>query len=370
MSLARIRPLFVYGIIARRMQAVGSAAAAPRNVGRLCWHDSSISVWEERVEESSFLADVMGPLIRDMRARGWKIGPDPRITKHYASLKRYHRLCRLGDLQASIRIGGRHLEVELFQDVHNVKNRNGGRYDFDKLARMPYAMRMLAILELSRIAAFLHHQHGYPLAEQEATRADIGRPGISALDYIVDEYARSWHRDPKTGRPKGDDLTYNNRSADADVVRHRATVWARDRAGRWLRGVAFYALNNGWYFVTSALTIETRWSTELYVNRPDSSVGWRERDARLHRRRLEQEMKKAAGRLDFARAETLRRTLFGVSLPCRIWSNKQSAWYATQSQGYTQDTSQAGLFERDEAERLCRGADFLKVVPVTAEAGL
>lgn len=34
-----------------------------------------------------------------------------------------------------------------------------------------------------------------------------------------------------------------------------------------------------------------------------------------------------------------------------IWSNKNGCWYRDNSQGYTNDIAQAGLFDRDEAAR-------------------
>lgn len=39
-----------------------------------------------------------------------------------------------------------------------------------------------------------------------------------------------------------------------------------------------------------------------------------------------------------------------------IWSNEHGAWWAPGSKGYTRDATSAGVYLRDEAEDICRGA--------------
>ena len=129
-----------------------------RNNGKIVFHDSSIAIWEENVDETSMTNDVLAPLIRTMRKQGWSVRADKQVKKHYRTLSKKHRYCRKGDLEAKIRLCGRHLEIKLFQNVANVTNRNGGEYDFDILERIEREIQQVKSLFVAPTPLKLCHE--------------------------------------------------------------------------------------------------------------------------------------------------------------------------------------------------------------------
>src|SRR3546814_20165702 len=85
------------------------SAPHPRK-GEIAFHDSSLRIWEDSVEEPVFKREVFEPLIRLLRRRGWKVGVDASVHQHYRCLSKYTRYCRLGGLEAQLELRGRTIE--------------------------------------------------------------------------------------------------------------------------------------------------------------------------------------------------------------------------------------------------------------------
>ncbi|PKR57470.1 hypothetical protein [Thalassospira lohafexi] len=352
-------PLFFDGLVRRRIDFM-SRGIDPRNNGYIKIHDSSISIWEETVDDEDMLSEVLGPLVNLMRRWGWTVRSDQRIKKHYRILNKYHRHCRRGQLEAKLSISGRHLEIKFFQNVANVSNPHGGEHEFDILARMPYLLRLQTIWFISKAAAHLHASHGYRLSDKQGGSKDIGPRGSTAMQFIEHNYAQSWHLDKTLGYPSGSDASYNNKSADGGIVTHGMQVWIRDSKGRrWLRGTAYYNINNMWWVVTGPYSIRNIASFDISIHQPANLRD--RRNQRVRRSALEKQMLKAIATMDFHRAETLRQKLFGNQPLFRIWHKEKQAWYGTQNCGYSCDTSRAGLYTRDEAERSANAHEFLEI---------
>src|SRR3546814_9562708 len=105
-----------------------------------------------------------------------------------------------------------------------------------------YAMRLRALAELRAVTNHLILRHGYRTKLPKPTFAELGRDGITVDRLLAALYADSWHTDKTKGHPVPD--TYNVTSADRQTLQHGDTVWIQDRQGRWLRGTAFYNINN------------------------------------------------------------------------------------------------------------------------------
>lgn len=341
------------------------APTPPRNNGTINLHDSSISIWEETVDDEAMLADVLAPLIRAMRQWGWNVRTDRQVKKHYAILNKYHRHCRKGDLEAKISLSGRRLEVKFFQNVANVKNPHGNEYDFDIMDRMPYLLRLQTIAAISKIAVHLHGQHGYIFCNRKLRSRDLGKGGITAIDFIKDDYANSWHLDKTLGYPGGSESSYNNKSADGNKVTHGATVWTKDSNGRrWIRGIAYYNINNMWWVVTGKYSLRNVPSFRIHTHQPDNLR--HKQNQKTQRAALEKLLLRAMANLDFARASLLRTKLFGDKPLFRIWHKEKQLWYASSNSGYSSDTSRAGLYTREEAEKSISGAAELEMREIAA----
>src|SRR3546814_13489375 len=83
--------------VLKTIAAMGADYSAPHSrKGEIAFHDSSLRIWEDSVEELVFKREVFEALIRLLRRRGWKVGVDASVHQHYRCLSKYTRYCRLG----------------------------------------------------------------------------------------------------------------------------------------------------------------------------------------------------------------------------------------------------------------------------------
>lgn len=256
--------------------------------------ETGIRVWEENVD-GSLQQRVFRPLIRFLRKGGWKVGEDP-AAKQYRALRPSRRLATKGELFASVSVSGRVVELEMWQELYNVENPHGGRYDSRKRDRMPRQLRRRCDLEMIRIVEFLAGLTGY-LADDRRYLRD------SSDDMIDRDIRDSWHYRPELGH--ADWHTNSNRtSADGGLIEHGQACWCRDYRGRILRGVAFYRLNNNWWVRLSRFSAISVWCGDIYLQCPNNPR--RRRNEKRRAWRLNEELAKAVTAEDFQRAHLLK----------------------------------------------------------------
>lgn len=303
-------------------------------------HDTHLGIWQDNPNDPSFRTEVFAPIIKAFRKRGWSVDADPNIKKHYPSLNLRRRLAARGTLQASIGIAGRAIEIEYWAETWPLDNRNGHRYDFDKLRRMDFLDRLRVRLEMSRIVAWLETIAPVTVNADEPE-------GLTALQRIERRYAESWHTDKKLGRPVCN-YASNGISKDGLPIPHGATVWFVDPKGRIGRGTAYYNINNMWFVACGKYTLRNLGNHEIYC-RPPADLRTKRND-RQRRWRIEQELATAVRREDSSRAELLKKLLFGSEPTFMIWARDHNAYYRSNYSGYTTDTISAGKYTRAEAE--------------------
>lgn len=314
-------------------------------------HDTHIGIWQDDARDPSYRAEIFGPLIRQLRDRGWTIGPDPRC--HWPTLRHHHRVGKRGDLRMEISCSGRAIELKFWAVTWARDNPNGPRYDFGKRKRMSFLDRLRVDLETRRILAWLAGRADLTI-ERRGLNPGLDDDGLTAIAYIEKRYAESWHKDKVLGRPVCDSPS-NRRSADGGEVEHGATVWFVGDKGRICRGTALYNLNSMWWVVTGRWGLHNKSCHEIFVRQPEDLR--RKRNERQRRVRLEGELSRAIQTMRFPRAETLRKVLFGQSLTYGIWAKDHGAYYRPDYSGYTTDSIAAGRYTWDEA------ADEVRRVP-------
>lgn len=72
---------------------------------------------------------------------GFKVTKDPRIEANYKCLSKDHRYGKKGSLEFKAERYPAGFKINFFQNVE-FKNPNGGEYDFDKLEKMPYLVKL------------------------------------------------------------------------------------------------------------------------------------------------------------------------------------------------------------------------------------
>src|SRR3546814_9886870 len=113
------------------------------------------------------------------------------------------------------------------------------------------------------------------------------------------------------------------------------SVWIQDRQGRWLRGTAFYNINNMWYVAIGKYELHNMAAFRIHVSKPASLR--RQPNLKARRARLEEEFRKAVAGMDFERAKLLQKFLFGEQDVFRIWARQKDAWYRQQAQGRSEE---------------------------------
>jgi hypothetical protein len=362
--MSTLQPAFIKKIIVERIEAAtqGGAPPEPRS-GKIAIHDATLGIWEKGVNEDEMRSKVLGPTIRFLRSIGWKVGDDPQTKKHYPTLNQNHRYGRKGDLETAIRLCGRHLEIVLFQNVANVTNINGGRYDFDKIQKMPYLLRVQAVWTMAALSVFLAQRHGYSLSMD--VKLPVGAGWLTAMQSIEAEYASSYREPCHLRSDWSSSGLYNRNSGDGQILEQGQTVWLKPDYGPlkrfWIKGQAFHRFNNMWWVVAGQYQMHHCSAHELRTTSPGSERGVNHRQ---RRESLEKKLSKAWSSGHFERAARLRKLLFGDQPLFRIWSDKKDAWYACQAMGYAVSPERIGLFTREEAEAQIRGIDYLKMVAV------
>lgn len=350
--------------------------------GNLSFGDARLAIWEEGISaardaggvrgadawEKQFKREVFKRIIQTLNRLGWTVGPDLDAEKNYKCIAHGMRWCSKGDLKADLKVSGRSITFDMFQNV-NAPDRpdHGGRHQSNKEFHMPYVMR----LEMERTRRKIRDYLCAVFTDYKFTPADprgMG-PGIcTAMERVERHHAA--HRNK--GRlvdfvaPK-----HSYKSKDGDLLQHGQKVWICDRKGRVLPGTAYYNSGQMWWVVTSRYDYTNVANCEIWTVNPGDLR--RKRNEWVRRKRLEALMSAAAARMDFKRAETLKNILFPPQESLyMIWTDRHGGTYfGPNYSGYTSDTTQAGKYTRAELKPYLGDADekdHLRAVPVRKAA--
>ncbi len=235
---------------------------SPWRQGTMVLHDTTFGIWEEHVDDGA-LTRVMRSYLSRMRTRGWKVVRDAEADKHYKIISDNFRNASKGELRAHIQLSGRHFEILIYQDKHNVENPNGGRYDFDKFERMPRPMQSLAVVELAALVGKglelgytvddrVKIDPAHMLLDVKRIMSDPNRSKRSPLDKWRDGWGKSWCRSPKDvderGWPMPHVYAYCGKPCldrDGVPIECGDVRYFREK-GRLYRGVCWPNMNGNW----------------------------------------------------------------------------------------------------------------------------
>lgn len=328
--------------------------------GRVVFHDASLSVWEEGISAArnaggfagekawsqQFKRDVFARIVQCLNRIGWTVGPWSE-TERYKPIALDHRTCLKGDLQAELSVSGRCIEFKMWQDVQNVENRNGGKYDFDKEQRMTYLQRLEMERTRSRIRDYLCNVFtGYEFEPPRDPK--VGLFGMTAEEKAAHSRRTSCHYRPHLDRAEIG-MECNARAGDGGTIEHGSRVWAIDRKGRIITGTAYYSLGSNWQMVTGRYGLTHVQAREIFTRCPENLRI--KRNAHERRKRLERELAKAVERMDFEHAAVLRDIAFpGNPQLFNVWHDEHQMYHCAGFCGYTADQSKAGKFTADEVK--------------------
>lgn len=335
--------------------------ATINRTGVVSFGDASLSVWEEGIADArraggwkaaqawelQFKRDVFARIVQQLNWIGFMVEPNT-----YIFTGNNNRYARKGDLRADLKLCGRHITLEFFQNV-NAPERpdHAGRYQPDKEGHMPYLVRLEMERTRTRIRDYLCGvMEGYTF---DAKRRSIYRKPLerTALRRIEEHYAESSHfkgNNWDTYKASAG-MSYNLGSADKSRLEHGQRVWFFDWHGRIQTGTAFYNIGNMWWVVTGKYDYRNIAGFELYTSLPENFRV--KRNAKLRRKRLEGLLADAVKRMDFERAALLRDIAFpkGERLFV-VWHREHKCYHRANFQGYANDIVDAGRFTADEVK--------------------
>jgi hypothetical protein len=188
-----------------------------------------------------------------LEAGGFAFTSDPRIDKHYSCLAKYHhvgaRPTRHGELRVATETYPTGCKFEFYQDVV-IENLNGGLYDFDRRAKMPYLIRKAWEAAIRRAAAHL-------VGRGFVDTTKIDSPNPDPVAYFnqswnsPSDWKRGTHRFDRgeDGWPSDKEIGLACWTMGHPLIPHGAIRYFRDRKGRLMRGRCYGGINGRWMVV-------------------------------------------------------------------------------------------------------------------------
>lgn len=252
-------------------------------------HDAGLHIMREPDAESDVSLRCLRALLGVLYRNGWKITPDPHVEKNYACLGKYRRYGRRGNLELKASASGRSVEIRFFQNVANVENPNGGEFDFDKLRKMPYLLRLRTQFELDALS---QKAIALGFVDRREPRAKDAREAVER------------HRlETAKIHPKAYDgpMPYcqGDKDSDGSPLKNGDFRTCYHYAGHVMQGTIYYSLNNMWYFVVNNSEYHQIAAWELFTFDPAKHPRRRRRNPESS---LERDLRRSVESADFARA--------------------------------------------------------------------
>ena len=284
--------------------------------GALVVHDTQIFAREENVDKNGMHA-VLRSMLARLRSRGHVMQRCPQTAKNHPSLAPDTWVGRLGDLECLVEVRGRLLEAAFFQNVANVTNQYGGRYDLGKYRRMPRTIRLQCVVEMTAVLnklrelgyAFESPSFAEPMSMLAVRDAAEPPKRWGTLDDFNSHWDSEWDRKRGTHRFERDETGWptakeigHHLDRDRVPVRNGELRYFRDR-GRLVRGIVRTNMNGMWYVGDFACAS----SHELFLCEDPAAEPRRLVPKQLER--LRGEIDKALKVNDYRRVETLARVI-------------------------------------------------------------
>jgi len=186
-------------------------------------------------------------LVEVLKRHGYTVTKDPMIERNYSSLSKGHRRIfrstPSGLFECDAEVYPIGLTFECYQNVR-IENPNGGKYDFNKLEKMPFLIRM----------RFLHFRNA--VDEYLAKRGLEFEPklniGASPLECFNDGWKSDRFSRGEDGWPDASELkSWKQVTKDGVAITQGMQVYCMSYRKRWICGRIFGGINGMWLMYDS-----------------------------------------------------------------------------------------------------------------------
>jgi hypothetical protein len=203
--------------------------------------------WMEKYRSFYTHYGMFHELMNFLQRYGFTVTKDPNIEKNYKCLSKDHRYGKKGDLEFKSHRYPRGFKIEFFQNIA-YDNPNGGEYDFDKIEKMPYLIKLSMFVTLTKIKEFFN------------TKGITGKDEVNyrlSEDRIKYKFVESWHHPQTDTNFCLSDLdgttyeSYNATDRDNMVIHDGDIKYYRDWGGHLCRGKVYHNINNMWWVIVN-----------------------------------------------------------------------------------------------------------------------
>lgn len=207
-------------------------------------------------------------ILNMLAADGFDVQADPDVDK---IIRKDYYIGKFHELEFEAKKYPNGFEIGFFQNVV-YENPNGGRYDFDKLSKMPHMTRLRYTKFKNKILRLLGSL--VPDIYDDSTLS----PKL-AEEWIKCRYVESCHHEQKntdfdlrsldgqTQEP------YNGLDRDRKTIRNGEIKYFRGRNGYLYRGRVYHDLNNMWWVIINKFEVKKIAAFELFDLAPGDKRG-------------------------------------------------------------------------------------------------
>lgn len=217
------------------------------------FYDTTLYVSFKERDDTAIYKEIRNIL----RTNGFLFHQDPFVKKNWPTLAALHHVGWKGDLHFASDLSPIGLTLVFHEDVVR-DNSNGGRYHFDKMAKMPYLLRKRVLLIRNKITGRLAE-----LGFKDETNVEP-EDSFARVQYRREQHMKSHGKDAyKPPLP-----TYNTQAGDKTLLEDGQIRYFRTRSGRLKRGQIWNNINSMWWVILDKFRVYNVASFELFTFDP------------------------------------------------------------------------------------------------------